>query len=303
MKKTLLILALSALSAVAFAQGGGQAMPFLAIERSPAVMATGSAGFSAAWSAFGNAACMPFLAGKMDAEASWQNWAPRGAGSSNIGAGAAFMLSDALGMSVAFARQGGEEYEITDVSGVSKGSFKPSDMIFGAGMGFRLGEKLSAGASVRFAREKLSSDDSYSALAASADIMYASGGLKASAGIHNAGSSVTAADGTKYQLPASVNVSGAYVHGLGDAGGISASVAADYFPGGGFTAGLGAEFSFRDMLFVRAGYHAATQAAVLPSFAALGLGAKFAGARLDLAYLFGNASLGGTLALALGYGF
>ena len=137
MKKTLLVLALSVLSAVAFAQGGGQAMPFLAIERSPAVLATAGAGYSAAWSAFGNAAFLPFSEVKMDAAASWQNWAPSGSHSTNINAGAAYRLSDGFALSVAFASQGGDGYDIVSDSGVSKGSFKPSDMIVGAGAGFR----------------------------------------------------------------------------------------------------------------------------------------------------------------------
>ena len=278
-------------------------MPFLAIERSPAVLATAGAGYSAAWSAFGNSAFLPFSEVKMDAAASWQNWAPSGSHSTNINAGAAYRLSDGFALSVAFASQGGDGYDIVSDSGVSKGSFKPSDMIVGAGAGFRFGENLSAGVSVRFASQKLSPDASYSAVAAGADVMYASGSLKASAGIHNIGTPVTSADGTKYPVPASANLTGSYAHGLGDSGSIAASLTADCFLSGGISAGLGVEYAFRNMVFARAGYHLGTQTAVLPSFVTLGLGGKFAGISIDLACLLGNETLGGTLALGLGYSF
>jgi len=57
------------------------------------------------------------------------------------------------------------------------------------------------------------------------------------------------------------------------------------------------------MVFARAGYHYGAAKEVIPSHASLGLGVKLFGARLDFSYLLAGESLGGTLALGLGYSF
>ena len=69
------------------------------------------------------------------------------------------------------------------------------------------------------------------------------------------------------------------------------------------TAAAGVQYSFRDMVFARAGYHYGADKAVLPSFASAGLGVKFFGVELNVAYLFASDALGGTMTFGLGYSF
>ena len=55
-----------------------------------------------------------------------------------------------------------------------------------------------------------------------------------------------------------------------------------------FTAAVGAEYAFNQLVFARAGYHYSS--AVAPAFASFGLGFAFKGIGLDAAYLLGRTS-------------
>ena len=298
MKKTIYTIILSAsVSFSALAQGGRDAMPFMVIDRSPATLAMAGAGsatgIGAAWSAFDNSAVLPFLSGRGDAAASWQNWAPKGVKSSNIGAGAAMKFSGKAGVSVGAAYQMGNEYTIYSESGTPGGSFKPSDMLVNLGVGFAVTDFLSLGVNARLGSQKLSAKTSYTGIAADADVLYRKDALSASAGVHNIGTKVASA----YSLPTSARVAGAY-----EAGAVTAALDVDYFFSGGLAAAVGVQYSYNDMVFARAGYHYGSAGVVLPSFASVGVGAKFAGVHVDVAFLLGG-TLGNTLSAGLGYAF
>jgi opacity protein-like surface antigen len=76
----------------------------------------------------------------------------------------------------------------------------------------------------------------------------------------------------------------------------------DYYFEGGPAASFGAEYDFKDMVFIRAGYRYGGNS-ILPSFASVGVGAKFAGIKIDAAYLFANEVIGNTTAISVGYCF
>ena len=77
----------------------------------------------------------------------------------------------------------------------------------------------------------------------------------------------------------------------------------DYFFSGGFGAAAGTEFSFKDMIFVRAGAHIGTGRSPLPTYLSLGAGAKFSGFHLDVCFLTLNEAIGNTLMAGIGYAF
>ena len=77
---------------------------------------------------------------------------------------------------------------------------------------------------------------------------------------------------------------------------------ADYYFSGGFAAALGAAYTFNDLVSVKAGYRYGGNSPV-GSFASVGVGAKFMGIKLDVAYLIGSDAFKNTLALTLGYAF
>ena len=75
-----------------------------------------------------------------------------------------------------------------------------------------------------------------------------------------------------------------------------------YLFAGALGAAAGVEYGFKDMIFARAGFHYGSASLGLPTYASLGLGAKFAGVTLDAAYLLvGN--LSNSLMFTVGYGF
>ncbi len=85
---------------------------------------------------------------------------------------------------------------------------------------------------------------------------------------------------------------------------LSATAETDILFAGAVMAGAGIEYSFRDLLFVRGGYHyGAPHKAVVPSYGSAGLGVKFFGISLDAAYLFGSEILKNSFCVSLGYEF
>ena len=303
MKKIILItlLALAGASA-ALAQGGQDALPFTRIDRNPAL--SGMAGASiassdeAAWSAFRNAASLPFFQKSLDTGIGYQLWAPSGAKSSNINVGVAYKFSDKIGLSLGFASQSGSAYDVISDDGEVTGTFSPNDMVVALGFGIGLGEKMSLGINGRFANQKLGADLSY--MGFSGDIMlqiHPSDMLQFVAGVSTLGNSITSATRKKFAQPAHAVV-GAEFKPLE---GLKVDAEAEYYFSKNFAAAIGAEYCIADIVFVRAGYRYATQYAVLPSHLALGVGAKFKGFRLDVSYLTASPALGNTLNFGIGF--
>jgi opacity protein-like surface antigen len=113
---------------------------------------------------------------------------------------------------------------------------------------------------------------------------------------------LTAVSGAKFALPASAAVGVGYEASFAEKHAVEALLDADYYFGGSFAAAAGAAYTYNDMVTVRAGYRYGGQSPV-PSFASVGVGVKFIGLKLDLAYLIGSAPAANTLALSLGYTF
>lgn len=296
--------------ACAFAAGtasaqDGEALPFVRIVRDPVSAGMGFAGVASgaetAYSSFRNSSVIPFAAENMSAGLSGQMWAPDN--STNLGFGAAFKAGGRLGFSVGGAYQMGEEYSLTDESGNSNGTFKPNDMVLNVGAGFLIIDNLSAGANLRYASQKLSSDNSFSGISADVFLTYRLPDLNVTAGISSLGSSVKSEAGASFRLPMSATVGADWNKTFSEVHGVRVAADADYFFSGNFTLAAGAQYSFKDMVFVRGGYHFGTEDAVLPSFATVGLGVRFFGVSLDFAYLTGSEALGNTMTFGLGYRF
>ena len=280
----------------AFAQG--DALPFVRIDRNPRTAAMAGAGAASvqdmAWSAFRNAAAIPFFSGSLDAGLNWQRWAPDGLPANHVNFGTGVKISDVFGFSVGGAYQMGEPYD----------GFRPYDAVVNLGAGYRITEAFSAGVSFRYAASAIAPQMDLSAFAADFMLMYrVQPGLQVAAGIASVGTQVKSDSGAAFSLPASAVVAVSYRNAFAADHAVEGNLDVDVFFSGNVTAALGVEYGFRDMLFVRAGYHYGTEAAVLPSFATVGLGARYAGVRLEFAYLTASEILGNTMTLGLGYSF
>lgn len=306
--RNILVMALACVISIdsAFCQNK-EGLPFVRIDRNPVSAGMGFTGAvsseDVAYSSFRNSSVVPLSPERMSFGVSGQSWAPDGVKSTNINFGAAAKAGKRFGFSVGAAYQTGEEYALMTDTGVQKGTFKPNEMIVSAGVGFLILKDLAAGANVRYASQKLSEDNSYSAVAADIFLTYRLSDLNITAGVSSFGSSVKSDAGASFSLPTSATVGADWSKSLSEAHGIRLAAEADYFFSGNLTAAAGAQYSFKNMLFARAGYHFGTKDAVLPSFATVGLGVKLFGISLDFAYLTANDTIGNTLTFGLGYRF
>jgi hypothetical protein len=285
---------------------GAQALPFTAAETDAASLGTAGADLtqtsSIAYASFSNAAAIPFSDAKMDVAAGYNMWQPSSVGSSMINVGAAYNMNNKLGVAVGFLYGMNPAYDIADASGAVKGQFKPSDMHMNVGVAYRFLPFLSVGANVGYATSSLAKDYSYGALAADVYAMAQFSGLKVTAGVANVGTSVKAKNGTAFSLPTSVAFGAGYEMSFADVHSVDVLLDADYYFCGSFAAAAGATYTFKDLVVVRAGYRYGG-ASPIPSYASVGAGVKFAGAKLDLAYLTGSSAMKNTLAITVGYSF
>ena len=283
------------------------ALPFVRIDRDPVSAGMGFAGVAStaetAYSSFRNSSVIPFSGRKMDVGISGQSWAPDGVKSTNINFGTAFNTGSLVGFSLGAAYQSGEKYSVYNVSGDSKGTYTPSDLVIGAGTGIKILKCLSFGADFRYARQSLSADYSCSAFGADAFLTYHSSNFDATAGLSSFGSSVKSDSGESFSLPTSATVGVYYKTNESPAGRLDVAVDADCFLSGGLTAAVGLQYSFKNFAFLRAGYHYGSENAVLPSFATLGLGLRYRDVSLDFAYLMANEVIGGSMTFGLGFRF
>ncbi len=183
-------------------------------------------------------------------------------------------------------------YDIMDKNGNVLSQFNPNEMAVGAGFAFRMGDNLALGINAKFINSALS-DPEYvdvyqngTAFAGDVSLMYKMNALQFSAGVTNIGTKIAyVIDGEGYQLPAAGRLGIGYGANFSDFS-LNAAAEVDYYLFHSTVgAGLGLELGYRNMGFLRAGFHYATAEATLPTYASAGLGCKFGAHNLGLSYL------------------
>lgn len=281
--KRLLLAAFVAVSVSAKAQEASVPMPYLAIDRNQITAAMGGA---RATDALFNPAAIPYTGS--DIAISYQNWAPSLSKASHVNMLAGIKLGKRVGLSLKAAGQFGAQYD----------SFTPYDLLFGAGLGVAFSDHVSLGVNLAYTSEKLAKDLSFSAFAADAFLLLRFSSFKVSAGVCSLGTPVKSGN-RSYPLPSSAKLGVSYSLPFG----LSFSADGDYFFNGGFGAAVGAQYGWKDMLFVRAGYHYGSEKAPLGSYLSLGAGVKFFGFHLDFCYMTASQTLNGTWGLGVGFAF
>lgn len=254
-------------------------------------------------SAFGNAATMGFYNGKLDAQASFGKWAPNGFMSSRTSFGVAGSLSKLFSLSLAGVYGSDHKYDLIDDFGIKYGTFKPYDMMVGAGVGITPSPNFGIGLNLRYGMEKIYDDTSLQAIMIDASFMYHTDGLNVSAGVRSLGPKVIDQADNQFSLPSAVNLSAYYSLNVSEGNVVGAGLDGNYFLSGGFAASAGVQYSWNDIIFARAGYHYGTSSASLPQFLGLGIGIKYLGVSANVSYLTLNKAIGNTVALSLGYSF
>ena len=298
MKKILTIIVASVWSAASFAQ----VLPSLLVNSDPQAM--GAAGISVlgspAYALQGYAASTVFMEGTGSAGVSYGSWQPKAASDKILGASASVRLGK-LGVALEYKNFAQPAYEVTGITGsVSQvtPSFTPKESSFALGLGYRILDCLSAAVTVRSTSSVLASDAKASVFGVDVSAMYASDALQAGLAVCNLGGKVNYGE-SDYKQPALLKAGAAYevIEGL------KAAAEFAYLFEGAFGASLGAEYCYADIVSARAGYHLGSKDKGLPSYASIGLGAKYFGIGLSLSYLLASDTIGGSFLAGLSYSF
>lgn len=294
---------LCTMAAVIMATGAfAQALPSLLIPSDAASLSLAGAtvaGRAGALSVDDNAASMALSGQKMSVAASFGLWQPS-AGKENLISAGGWWNSGRFAIGASFRRFGSPSQESVSVNGTVnplEDPFAPSDMAVSLGASFAVTANLSLGLAARFVNSKLTKTASANVVGADISVMYSKDALRAGLVVANLGSKVKYSE-TAYAQPMVARAGASYtiIEGL------TAQAELSYLFAGAFGAGAGVEYGFRDMVFARAGFHYGSSNKGMPTYASLGLGGKFAGVRIDAAYLLlGN--LTNTLMFTLGYSF
>ena len=282
------------------------AMAFGRVSHDPAAMAMGGAGTASttnvAYASYRNAAAVPYYDGKLDVAAGYQMWQASETG--NVSVAGAWNINGKLGVTAGFTYGMGAAYDIYDAGGSVSGSFSPSEMQAGIGLGWKFMPWLSAGVNVKYLGNSLAEGASYGAVSSDIFLMSQLDGLSLALGVSSLGTAVESASGDKFQLPASLTFGAGYLAEFAEVHSVELLLDADWFFAGALSAALGAEYCWDDMVSVRAGYRYGGKS-VIPSYASVGAGVKLFGISLDLAYLIasGDSPLQNTLTFGLGYSF
>ena len=284
-----------------------QVLPFVSADYSATSMAKAGANAtetsSTAFAALENIAVVPYSDKEADFAVGYASWQPGNVGANVILAGGSYNIANKLGVSLGMTYGMYPEYEIFNGQGSQKGTFNPSDVQVKAGAAMRFLPFLSAGVSLGYASSSLSEEVSYGAFDADIFLMSQFSDYKVALGISDLGSAVTSASGAKFSLPTALTLGLGYDKALSDAHKVNVALDAECYFAGAVSAALGAEYTFNNIFSFSAGYRYGGES-VIPSYASLGLGGRFMGISLDLAYVLPmTTSMSNTLSLAVGYSF
>lgn len=293
MKKTIIVL----VAALASLSLGAQSLSFLQFPYNPRTAALGGAGTALSADAFASMTnpAAPALSEKtMAVSASWGQW--KASESTLVGFGG-FYHTGKLAIGLEARYNGLPSYETYSTVGKELGPYSPKELAAGANFSYQVIDGLSVGASARFLQSDLYESAKGTGFGLDLGVQYKAGDLIAGASVCNVGSSVDYGS-SKVSMPALAKAGASY-----SIYGITAVVEADYVFSGSLMAALGAEYSLKDILFVRVGYHYGSGDDAIPSHISLGAGVHYAGFALDAAFLTGSKEIGGALAVGIGYSF
>lgn len=334
--KHILTIIVSLLTAFGISAQSRSALPWVRTGRSAVDLSVaGSASMSSenmAWAAAGNSAMIPFCDRHFAVEAGYMRQSF--SNNSSVNAGLAGNIGGKVGLAASFSYGLDPAYDIYNLDGSTAGTFSPSYLLASLGASWRFVKFLSLGVNARYARQDLMQGYSYGTFAGDAMLMARFGDFSVSAGIANIGLPVKSASGDLFALPTSAKAAFMYDAVFGKKHGIQLNIDGDYYLPGLFVpvqsahdgsdgsasgtdssssaqlsavqqlaASAGLQYSFADMVFVRAGYHFGGSEVPVPSYASAGLGFKFKGVSLNGAYLFASESLSNSFCLTLGYSF
>ena len=287
------------IGAAALLSARAQSLQFLNIpaDARVAALANASVALPAGASAVESGMAATVLdSGTMAVGASYGSWAPKTTKMGLVNAGGWYRFDRfAVGLAGRYCLE--QPYDVFSDSAKPLGSFTPREFNVGLGLAFQIADPFSIGVTARFVSSAIADKASGTAVGADVSAMYAAGPFRAALGVCNLGTKISYGKGD-YAQPAYARLGGAY-----SASGLTAGLEVDYLFAGALMAGLGIEYGIADIVFLRGGFHYGDAAKAIPPYASLGLGVKYAGAQLDLAFLTASKTIGNSLMVSLGFAF
>lgn len=298
-----------ALIALSFSmETGAQVLPSLLMGQDAASVSMGSTGVASKAGAFAienNVAAVVFAEQTMAAQAGLGVWQPSYANLKTIGLGGMYKVSPKIGIALDFKYLMMPSYSGVTGNGtdIRDSEFGPSELNLAAGLSYKIIDCLSAGLALRYAGSTLAPEVSANVFAADFGVFFQKNSVSAGLSLNNIGTDVKYSEAA-YPQPMLVKAGAGYNLKMGTSE-LFLTAQADFPFAGGFMAGAGCEYSFKEMVFARVGYHYGDAVNVIPSYASFGLGLKFFGVTLDAAYLVADSTspMRNTMMFGIGYRF
>ncbi len=283
------------------ASASAQSLPDVAIPSDPAALAMGGMAVEGgAFAADNNMSALSFAPKAVNVGLSVADWAPSATFLKVAGAGLALHFGR-VGIALGAKGNEAQPYTAYNDSWQPVGEFTPRNLYGSAGLSVRLSKHLALGVAGRYLYSSIA--DGYEATAWSGDasLTWNNRILQASAAVCNIGTPVLYAEGgTPGILPQMVRA-GLAVN-LWDC--LRLGGEADYILNDGsimFTAG--AQYSLKNILFLRGGFHYAESSAVVPMYATAGASVRVFGVEIGAVWLTASEILGNSLSLSLSASF
>lgn len=266
----------------------GQSVPFLNFFSDARTAAMGNAGYalSSPFSIHQNAAAiMPESDPEMGVALSYLLWQPN-ATNTNLLNVAGYLKHNNLGFMGGIRYHSLGSIEKTDDQGNAIGAFSPNEYTLELGLGYRLNSSVSLGMTLRHIGSQLDEDKKASAVAVDLSMLYNSDNFRIGVGMSNLGSKMEYGY-SKHGLPTRIRTGLVYrfilygKHALIGVADAAYQLTQNYQ---GIVSGIGAEYSYDNMIALRTGYQLESEA-VGPSYASVGCGVHFSGFSLDLAFM------------------
>ncbi len=272
-----------------------QAVPFLNIPSDARTAAMGGTGIALEKGAFtldDNMATSAMTHRTAAFGANFWSWAPSTSALKLINASGYYRFGKfAVALGGKYCME--KPFDVVSAVGKPLGTYTPSSFTLGAGFAYRIIDPLAVGVTLRYVSANYYENIKEGTVAADINATFSKGGLRAAVGVANLGGKIKGSP-----LPAMAKVGAAY-----HIGGFQASAEVDYLFAGAIMAGIGAEYGFKDIAFIRAGFHYGDAQKAIPTYASVGLGVQYWGVRLDATWITASPVLGNSLGFSLSYSF
>ncbi len=282
----------------------GQTLPVVNIDTDPKVVSLGFVDIvseNVESSVFANPAMMSFSDFKAAISLSYGYWQPNTFREHRPAISGSYRITDRWSVAIGLANGLGMSYEMYDNSGQFLGAYNPMNFNFKTGASYKILPYLSIGMNVGFVENILSSQYNNMGLLTDAFITSSISDFKIAVGARNLGIAWDNAGSIINDLPFTVSAGASYRRLLKDNHNVGIYAQYDITDNYAMSASMGASYSYKKMLSLRAGGRLG--AGKIPSLMSAGIGLAINPVEINLAYVFpiNDMSLSNTATLSIVY--